>query len=290
MKLILTPLIAIGIFATTFSSIAAAAGAGANDKKGNQAPLSTLGMTEKLPVGTVYAFWPNHKEGEDKKVITITGDDDASSSTYVAIFKDPKNNKFDLSDENAMTEALASEEEAMASNSVHAMDMSNMDNRVLFSVCLDEDDNVLYSVPGTNVPTSWRDVRNMNDIIASAMISKLDPNTPGIEDIKDPSAAMAQLILNNIAMQGPHALEEAKKNPALVETLDNAYEASQNWEDIVAELDERVAEEDEQRKGQNVPIKTEKKSIRQGQAPQQTASEPAAPSSQEASKKSNHKN
>ncbi|KAF9110074.1 hypothetical protein BGX27_006826 [Mortierella sp. AM989] len=249
MKYILAPLAALSIFASSFVS---AAGEMSQGKK----LLSTVGPSGNLPIGMVYAFWPKRKEGEDAKMISITGDNDGSSGDYVAIFKDPKDNKYDLSSEEAMGKVIASDE-PMASNSAYS-EPDNMDTRVLFSVYLDEDDNVLYSVLGPNVPSSWKDVMNVSNMVTNSLLGKLDPNTPGTKDIKDPGAAMAQLILNNIAMQGPHALEDARNNPILVATLDSAYEASLNWGDVLADLNERVKEEEEEKEiaQRNQPVGT----------------------------------
>lgn len=194
----------------------------------------------QVPVGTVYAYWPDKKEGEDSRMITLQGDN-GSKGLYLAVFKDPKDNQWDLSTKDTVMEAMMKEPLMTA----ESFDPHKMDNHVLFSVSLDKENNVVYSVPGINVPTSWRQVKNVNDALAEVVISKLDPNTPGIEDIKDPNEAMAQLILNNIAMKGPGALEEAKKTPMLVNALDAAFEASKNWDKEMAELDAKVNKEEE---------------------------------------------
>jgi hypothetical protein len=241
MKFILAPLMAIGVFAVSFVT---AADAGQKQQQQKQQSFQAASKTSpELPVGTVYAYWPDKKEGEDRRTITIEGDN-GSKGLYVAVFKDPKTNKWDLSTKDGILDAMAKEPPMSAEN----FDPYALDNQVLFSVYLDQKNNIIYSIPGTNVPTSWKDVKNVNDALAEVVISRLDPNTPGIEDIKDPNAAMAQLMLNNIAMKGPGALEAAKNNPMLVNALDAAYEASKNWDKDMAALDAKVQEEEHQGK------------------------------------------
>lgn len=242
MKFILAPLMAIGVFAVSFVA-AADVGQKQQQQQKQQSFQAASKTSPELPVGTVYAYWPDKKEGEDRRTITIEGDN-GSKGLYVAVFKDPKTNKWDLSTKDGILDAMAKEPPMSA----ESFDPYALDNQVLFSVYLDQKNNIIYSIPGTNVPTSWKDVKNVNDALAEVVISRLDPNTPGIEDIKDPNAAMAQLMLNNIAMKGPGALEAAKNNPMLVNALDAAYEASKNWDKDMAALDAKVQQEEHQGK------------------------------------------
>ncbi|KAI7824142.1 hypothetical protein BC939DRAFT_450719 [Gamsiella multidivaricata] len=237
MKFIVAPLImAVGLFA---ASIVSAAAGGQEPNVANESSFKATKTSIDFPVGTMYAFWPDKKAGEDQREISIASDG-GKMMKYVAVFKDPKDNDYDLSSPEAMAEAIVNDKP----RDVGEIDPENVDHKVLFSVYLDKDDKVLYSVPGTNVPSSWKDVKNINDAISKAIIAKLDPKTTGIEDIKDPNAAMAQFILNSIAIQGSDALEEAKKNPALMSALDAAYEASRSWGDYIKDLEGKVAAEE----------------------------------------------
>ncbi|KAF8986236.1 hypothetical protein BGZ46_007767 [Entomortierella lignicola] len=87
----------------------------------------------------------------------------------------------------------------------------------------------------------------MNTAISEAIIAKLDPNIPGIEDIKVSSAAVAQLLMTDIAMKGPNALEDVKKDYSFVKALDSAYEGSQKYKSFVVELNEKVSQEEKQK-------------------------------------------
>ncbi|KAK3827933.1 MAG: hypothetical protein J3Q66DRAFT_394252 [Benniella sp.] len=172
MKFILAPLMAIGIFAV--SCVAAAAADAGQKQQTFEAEASK--SSPELPIGTVYAYWPDKKAGEDTRVIAIHGDN-GSTGHYVAVFKDPKDNKWDLSTKDTILNAMAKEPPM----TVESYDPKSMDNQVLFSVSLDKDNQVVHAISGFNVPTSWKDVKNVNDAIAEAVIAKLDPNTPGLK-------------------------------------------------------------------------------------------------------------
>ncbi|KAI8597125.1 hypothetical protein EDD21DRAFT_386266 [Dissophora ornata] len=240
MKFILVPLMSIGIFVAV---VTAQPQIPFEINNANANAPSEAAASASKTVGSVYAFWPNKQEGEDSRVIEIT-DDNGITDNYIAIFKDPKDNAYDLSSEDALEKAFADEESLTPGST----DFDKLDSMVMFSVYLDKENKVLYSVPGTNVPTSWKEVKNVQNAIARAVISKLDPSMPGVEDIKDPNAAMVQLILNSIAMQGPEAMEEAKKDPVLMDALDAAYEASKEWEEMQADLDVKIAQEESEKR------------------------------------------
>ncbi|KAF9956624.1 hypothetical protein BGZ72_002635 [Mortierella alpina] len=218
------------------------------------------------PVGTVYAFWPNKKDDDPSiRIIEITGEDGVMQP-YRAIYKHPDSNAYDLSNpDETYAAAVASSDQFKASNSYGIgpeFAANSMDAHVLFSMYLDSQDKPIYTLPGTEVPSSWRDMRTYHQVMGRRMIEQVDPSTPGYEDIKDPGAAMAQQLLNSIAMQGPAALESVKTNPVYVKALDAAYEMSRNYEKTMADMDAKVEAEEaarEEQKHQNDTDRDSKK-------------------------------
>ncbi|KAF9291658.1 hypothetical protein BGZ68_002980 [Mortierella alpina] len=247
MRPILLPLIAAGL---ALSIIAVVVGAESAD----QAPILDQINTQaenvrtRQPVGTIYAYWPDKKEDDPSTRIIEIANEDGVIQPYRAIYKDPNDNAYDLSDPEETYAALsASADQFKASNAygfAPEFAANNMDAHVVFSVYLDGQDKPLYTLPGTEVPSSWRDVRTYHKVIGRRMIEQVDPSTSGYEDIKDPGAAMAQQLLNSIAMQGPGALESVKTNPVYVQALDAAYEMSRKYEQTMAEMDAKVEAEE----------------------------------------------
>ncbi|KAF9952723.1 hypothetical protein BGZ70_000531 [Mortierella alpina] len=248
MRPILLPLIAASLFAFSVVAVVVAA------EPTNQVPFvdqiqkNADNVRTRQPVGTIYAYWPNKKdEDPSTRIIEIAGDD-GRIQPYRAIYKDPQNNAYDLSDpEETYAGLVASDDQFKASNAygiAPEFAANSMDAHILFSVYLDGEDKPVYTLPGREVPSSWRDMRTYHQVTSRRMIEQVDPSTPGYEEIKDPGAAMAQQLLNSIAMQGPGALESVKTNPVYVKALDAAYEMSRKYEQTMAEMDAKVEAEE----------------------------------------------
>ncbi|KAF9554599.1 hypothetical protein BGW38_009305, partial [Lunasporangiospora selenospora] len=235
MKLILAPLLALAMFA-------AVASADAQDLWDDMVQDSTFlsnSMSEDALKGTVYAYWPDKKDSDpDTRIINIKGE------SFKAIYKDPKDNEYDLSSADDY-ERYRENQKLRKHNPGEDSANSAEEPTIYTSVLLDKDGNVVHQVFGTNVPKDSREVKMYLEQYLKNLIAQLDPNTPGIEDIKDPAMAMAQIILNSIAEAGgPDALEMAKKNPDIIKVMDEAYASSKVYEQELKKLDEMIAKED----------------------------------------------
>ncbi|KAF9562620.1 hypothetical protein EC968_005197 [Mortierella alpina] len=251
MRPILLPLIAASLFA--FSAVVVVAA----EPVANQAPLVVDPINQnpepirvRRPIGTIYAYWPNKKEDDPSmRVIEIAGEDGVLQP-YRAVYKEPSQNAYDLSDPEETYAALSASSDQFQASQAYGVPLDTftanaaVDPHVLFSVYLDEQDKPVYTLPGREVPSSWRDIRTYHQVVGRRMIEQVDPTTPGYEDIKDPGAAMAQQLLNSIAMQGPGALENVKTNPVYVQALDAAYQMSRDYEKKMAEMDAKVEAEE----------------------------------------------
>ncbi|KAF9544410.1 hypothetical protein EC957_012114 [Mortierella hygrophila] len=240
MKFILAPLVAVA----TFASLVAAA---APD---NEKTIDYSKYAVKGPVSDIYAYWPDKKDSDpDTRVVELLMPSTGRTFPYRLHYKDPKDNKYDLSVAEDAEEALAAAEEdgsttgKMAGAEYAALDL---DSKVSMSVYLDKDDKVVYMVQGSTVPTSYKDMLVHQDAFVRNLHLKLDPNTPGIEDLKDPGSIVAQVLLNKLALEGPDALEDAKNDPSMVKILDGLYDSADEYYEEKAKLEAKVAEEEKQ--------------------------------------------
>ncbi|KAF9900917.1 hypothetical protein EC991_006724 [Linnemannia zychae] len=243
MKFILAPLMAIA----TFAGIVAAA---APD---NEATIDFAKYKLSGPAGNCFAYWPNKKDSDpDTRVIELTFPG-GSVLPYRLHYKDPKDNKFDLSDPEDAEEALAAIEEEgagslgdLTTDEYHARPL---EDKVFFSVYLDKDDKILYLTQGPSVPSSYKDVLNQLNAQVRHMQRKLDPNTPGIEDLKDPGSIGAQMILNDLAIKGPDALDNARNDPTMLQMFDILYDSADDFFAKKADLEAKVAAEEKAEAG-----------------------------------------
>jgi len=210
-------------------------------------------MDPTKPVGYINAYWPNHKVTDpETRIVRLSNPKTGLTYTYEAIYKDPKDNTYDLSSPESWDAIIAQSQEKpegyanwdMAAKGQYFEKMMKEERTVMFSAYSDEDDNVLYQVVGEDIPTSAVHEKMHMDKFTRGILSLLDPNTPGLEDIKDPFSALAQDMLNDIAMRGPSASEDAKKDEGTIRMLHGLYEASGHFEELMADLDESVAEEE----------------------------------------------
>jgi hypothetical protein len=240
MKFILAPLMAIA----TFAGLVAAA-APDNEKTIDYSKYGLGG-----PVADIYAYWPDKKDSDpDIRVVELLNPASDRVYPYRLHYKDPKDNKYDLSVAEDAEDALAAFEEDTATISqMSGEEFANMDldSKVMFSVYLDKDDKIMYMAQGPTVPTSYKDMLVHQDAYLSHLHRKLDPNTPGIEDLKDPGSIVAQHVLNQLALQGPDALEEAKNDPNMVKLLDGLYDSADEFFEKKAELEIKAAQEERQ--------------------------------------------
>lgn len=205
------------------------------------------------PVGYINAYWPNHKDTDpETRIVRLTDPKSGIANTYEAIFKDPEDNDFDLSQEDSW-DKMAEKRKAdyppefytwgLPEQGAFLKELQDKRREILWSAYLDENDNILYQTMGDDIPTSALHEKMYLQHFFKQVASLLDPNTPGLEDVKDPFSVMAQGYLNNIAMDGPAALENAKKNTVTMGILDALYEASAKFDELMEDLDEAIAEE-----------------------------------------------
>lgn len=121
----------------------------------------------------------------------------------------------------------------------------------MMSVYLDKDDKVVYMAQGPTIPTSYKDMLVHQEAFVRHLHRKLDPNTPGIEDLKDPGSIVAQALLNKLALEGPDALEDAKNDPNMIKLLDGLYDSADAYYEEKAALEAKVAEEEKRNQGNN---------------------------------------
>lgn len=240
MKFILAPLMAIA----TFTGLVAAA-APDNEKTIDYSKYGLGG-----PVTDIYAYWPDKKDTDpDSRVIELHNPASDRTFPYRLHYKDPKDNKYDLSvAEDAEDSLAAADEDATVISQMTGAEHAAMDldSKVAFSVYLDKDDKIVYMAEGTTVPTSYKDMLVHQEAYLRHLYRKLDPNTPGIEDLKDPGSIVAQHVLNELALQGPDALEKAKNDPNIVKMLDGLYDSADEFLEKKTELEAKVAQEDMQ--------------------------------------------
>ncbi|KAG0273222.1 hypothetical protein BGZ96_004945, partial [Linnemannia gamsii] len=240
MKFILAPLMAIA----TFAGLVAAA---APDNE-MTIDYSKYGLSG--PVTDIYAYWPDKKDTDpNTRVIELHNPASDRTFPYRLHYKDPKDNKYDLSvTEDAQEAFAASDEDTTAVNKMSSEERAAMDldSKVMFSVYLDKDDKIMYMAQGPTVPTSYKDMMVHQEAYLRHLYRKLDPNTPGIEDLKDPGSIVAQHVLNELALQGPDALEDAKNDPNMVKMLDGLYDSADEFFAKKADLEAKVAEEEKQ--------------------------------------------
>ncbi|KAF9094696.1 hypothetical protein BGX23_001701 [Mortierella sp. AD031] len=221
MKFILAPLMAIATFA---GNVAAAA----------EIDYAKYGVSG--PIGDVYAYWPNKKDSDpDVREVELTLPTTGKTLPYRVHYKDPKDNKYDLSIAEDADDAMAAWEEAGTAED--QMEPENMDLCVNFSVFLDDDEKVVHLAQGMSVPTSYKDELSHMNALVRSLQRKLDPNTPGIEDLQDPGSIAAQYMLNPT---------NAKNNPVMVSLLDGLYDTADEYFKNKAELEAKVAEEEKQ--------------------------------------------
>ncbi|KAF9922283.1 hypothetical protein FBU30_007613 [Linnemannia zychae] len=221
---------------------------------------SSYGLTG--PIYEIYAYWPDKAETDpNTRVIELTLPH-GRTFPYRLHYKDPKNNKYDLSNPQDAEEDLAnskSDNEAMMGLSGEEHEAASLDAKVAFSVMLDKDDKIVYVILGSTVPTSARDVLNHQEAYVRYLRKKLDPNTPDIDELNDPGSIAAQMILNDIALKGVTALEDAKNDPNMIRLLDGLYDSTEEYFNSIAELEARATQEETEAKSNNV----EKRHIKQ---------------------------
>ncbi|KAK3833640.1 MAG: hypothetical protein J3R72DRAFT_228694 [Linnemannia gamsii] len=256
MKYILAPLMAIA----TFAGMATAA-APDNAATIDYAKYNLIG-----PVADVYAYWPDHMDSDPETRVVELLLPSGYTYPYRLHYRDPKDNRFDLSVAEDADDALASiEEEGMGSFgdlTAEEYEAKSLEDKIAFSVYLDKDDKIMYLAQGSSIPTSNRDVLGQTEAYVRHLNRKLDPNTPGIEDLKDPGSIVAQLLLNQLALQGPDALEEAKNNPDIVRLLDALYDSADDFFKQKQDLEAKVVKEEagKMEKRHNKPHHHHKKS------------------------------
>ncbi|KAG9066734.1 hypothetical protein KI688_012643 [Linnemannia hyalina] len=199
------------------------------------APLATVATLASL----VAAAAPDNEKTIDYSKYAIKGPTPVLSSSSCpppaapsptgSTTRTQKDNKYDLSVAKDAEEALAAAgEDGSAIGKMAGAEYAtlDLDSKVSMSVYLDKDGKVV------------RLVRNLR--------RKLDPNTPGIEDLKDPGSMVAQVLLNKLALEGPDALEDAKNDPNMVKILDGLYDSAYKYYEEKARLEAEVAEEEKQ--------------------------------------------
>ncbi|KAG0279704.1 hypothetical protein BGZ95_000433 [Linnemannia exigua] len=256
MKYILAPLMAIATFAGMVAAVV----------PNNAATIDYAKYNLMGPIADVFAYWPDHKDSDpDTRVVELLLPS-GKTYPYRLHYKDPKDNKYDLSVAEDADDALAAiEEEGLGSSADMTPDeyeARSIEDKVAFSVYLDKDDKIMYLAQGSSVPTSSKDVLSQTEAYVRHLNRKLDPNTPGIEDLKDPGSIVAQLLLNQLALQGPDVLEDAKNNPDIVRLLDSLYDSADDFFKQKQDLEAKVLKEEagKKEKRHNKPHHHHKKS------------------------------
>ncbi|KAF8945318.1 hypothetical protein BGZ47_002911 [Haplosporangium gracile] len=134
-------------------------------------------------------------------------------------YKDPKDNKCDLSIAEDAEEALAvSGEEGSAIGKLKGDEYAalDLDSKIVMLMYLDKDDKVVHMTQGLIIPTSYKNMLVHQDAFVRHFHRKLNPDTPGIEEMKDPCSIVAQFVLNNLALEDPDALKDAKNDPNMI--------------------------------------------------------------------------
>ena len=189
MKFILAPLVAIA----TFASLVAAA---APD---NEKTIEYSKYAIKGPVSDIYAYWPDKKDSDpDTRVVELLMPSTGRTFPYRLHYKDPKDNKYDLSVAEDAEEALAAaEDDGPAIGKITGAEFAalDLDSKVMMSVYLDKDDKVVYMAQDVTVPTSYNDMLVHQEAYIRHLHHKLGPNTPGIEVLKDSGSIVAQALL-----------------------------------------------------------------------------------------------
>ncbi|KAH7052686.1 hypothetical protein BKA57DRAFT_435862 [Linnemannia elongata] len=240
MKFILAPLLAMAMFASLVKAAA----------PDNEHSIDYSKYIIKGPISEIYAYWPDKKDSDpNTRVVELLMPSTSRTFPYRLHYKDPKDNKYDLSVAEDAEEALAVTEEersTMGEMTGAEYDSMDLDSKIMMSVYLDEDDNVVYMAQGPTVPTSYKDMLVQQEAFVRHLHRKLDPNTPGIEDLKDPGSILAQALLNKLALEGPDALEEAKNDVTMVKLLDGLYDSVDDYYEEKAALEAKVAEEEKE--------------------------------------------
>ncbi|KAF9929888.1 hypothetical protein BGZ67_006102, partial [Mortierella alpina] len=164
MRLILLPLMAASLLA--FSVVVVAA------ESANQIPIvdpthkKTENVRTRQPIGTIYAYWPNKKEGDPStRIIEIASEDGLQIQPYRALYKDPHTNAYNLSDPVETYAGLSISSDQSKASQTYGIVNNHVDAQILFSVYLDAQDQPVYRLPGTEVPSSWRDMRTHHRVM-----------------------------------------------------------------------------------------------------------------------------
>ncbi|KAF9427967.1 hypothetical protein BGZ94_003733 [Podila epigama] len=221
MKTLLAPILALGMFAVMVR--------GEIDQAVLKQYLSAESSQPLSLTSRMYAYWPAKRDSDpDTRVIDWQG------QKSLLIYKDPEDNEKSVTQ--IVKEGIPKAEGMPDSRNVNLP----ADASILYSALLSPAGEVVCVVPGRNVPANPQECLLFNDGLVQVLIDSLDPNTPGIEDIHDPGAALIQSVLNELALQGPGALEAAKHDPVVVNILDALYESSQQYNEYHKKAVEQV--------------------------------------------------
>lgn len=119
MKFILAPLVALAMFASLVTAAA----------PDNEHTIDYSKYTIKGPVSEIYAYWPDKKDSDpDSRVVELLMPSTGRTFPYRLHYKDPKDNKYDLSVAEDAEEALAvAAEEGSAIGKMNGAEFAALD-------------------------------------------------------------------------------------------------------------------------------------------------------------------